>query len=52
MIESSHRRMPNNGAVGARSAIQLKAELSLKRLKPRLDLMQWDAEQVDDELKR
>ncbi|MGB7344189.1 MAG: alpha-amylase family glycosyl hydrolase [Pirellulaceae bacterium] len=49
MIESNHHRPLNNGAVGAKSPIQFKAELSLQRLMPRLDEV-WESEPADQKL--
>ncbi len=50
MIESNHRHPPNDVAVGARSAIRFKADLSLQRLQPRLDDV-WNSALADDKLK-
>ncbi len=49
MIESTHHRPTNNGAGGAPSEIRLKADLSLRRLRPRIDEV-WTAEQVNKPL--
>ncbi len=50
MIESNHRRPQSNGAVDVPSEIRFKADLSLRRLLPRLDEL-WRSEQVDERLR-
>ena len=49
MIESTHHQLTNNGSVGASSEVQRKADLSLRRLRPRLDEL-WISERAEPQL--
>lgn len=51
MIASNKQRVTSNGASSAPSGLRFEAELSLKRLTPRLTAF-WDQEKVDDKLRR
>ena len=49
MIESNHHRAANNGAARA-TGLRFEAELSLRRLMPRLQI-HWDDQQADPQLR-